>query len=58
MSILSLLLLILAIAMAVLGILIFAAIRASRSGPKASATQQTQNPYRRFYGENQQPFRK
>ena len=39
MSILSVLLLILAIAM-------------------ASATQQTQNPYRRFYGENQQPFRK
>ena len=44
--------------MIVLGVLIFAAIRASRSGQKASATQQTQNPYRKFYGDTQKPFHK
>ena len=45
-NLLWVLLFILSAAMIVLGVLIFAAIRASRSGQKASATQQTQNPYR------------
>lgn len=57
-NLLWVLLFILSAAMIVLGVLIFAAIRASRSGQKASATQQTQNPYRKFYGDTQKPFHK
>ena len=40
------------IALALLGVLILAAVRASRSRPRESEktpTQQTQNPYRKFY---------
>ena len=57
-NLLWVLLFILSAAMIVLGVLIFAAIRASRSVQKASATQQTQNPYRKFYGDTQKPFHK
>lgn len=40
------------LAIALLGVLIFAAVQASRSGepqPQQTPTQQTQNPYRKFY---------
>lgn len=39
-------------ALVVLGVLVLAAVRASRSQPakaESSPTQRTQNPYRRFY---------
>lgn len=42
-------------ALLILGVLIFLAVGASRSRPRdeqKTPTQQTQNPYRKFYGRN------
>ena len=57
-NLLWVLLFILSAAMIVLGVLIFAAIRASRSGQKAGGTEQTGNPYGECYGDTQKPFRR
>ncbi len=47
-----------AAALAVILVLAAAAVRASRSKPAATPTQQTQNPYRRFYSDPPGPLQK